>query len=66
MQDPVFKNPTLGKFLLRDDRSGDPRPRVAYRIEVADGAVIRGVTDSEGYTQAHHGLDSQAFKLTME
>ncbi len=66
VQDPVFKNPTLGKFLLRDDRSGDPRPRVAYRIEVADGAVIRGVTDSEGYTQAHHGLDSQAFKLTME
>ncbi|WP_445672904.1 type VI secretion system Vgr family protein [Pseudomonas inefficax] len=66
VQDPVFKTPTLGKFLLRDDQSGAPRPNVHYRIEVADGSVVRGVTDSEGYTQAHHGLDSQAFKLTME
>ena len=66
LQDPVFKNPTLGKFLLRDDPSGNPRAHVAYRIEVADGSVVRGVTDSEGYTQAHHGLDSQAFKLIME
>ncbi|MFF7065849.1 DUF2345 domain-containing protein [Pseudomonas sp. NPDC008258] len=66
LQDPVFKTPTLGKFLLRDDPSGEPWPHVAYRIETADGAVVRGVTDSEGFTQAHHGLDSQSFKLIME
>ncbi|MNH38605.1 hypothetical protein D3C79_996690 [compost metagenome] len=66
VQDPLFRSPTLGKFLLRDDPDGEPKPHIRYRIEVADGSVLRGVTDDEGYTQVHHGLDSQAFKLILE
>ncbi|WP_449433890.1 type VI secretion system Vgr family protein [Pseudomonas putida] len=66
LQDPIFKNPTQGKFQVRDTQTNEPRPNVAYRIEAADGAVVRGVTDSNGYTQLHHGLDPQAINLIFE
>lgn len=37
-------------------RSGKPAPNQRYEIHRADGAIVRGVTDSEGWTQLQHGL----------
>ncbi len=37
-------------------RSGKPAPNQRYEIHRADGAVISGVTDSEGWTELQNGL----------
>ena len=66
LQDPVYKNPMQGGFQVRDKGSNEPKPYVRYRIEAADGSVVRGVTDGNGYTQRHYGLDPQGIKLFFE
>ncbi|PBJ01015.1 type VI secretion system Vgr family protein [Pseudomonas sp. ACN5] len=66
LKDPVYANPMSGRFQVKDSSSNEPQPHVPYRMETADGRVVRGVTDAEGYTQRHHGLDPQNIKLFIE
>jgi type VI secretion system secreted protein VgrG len=66
LQDPIYKNPMQGGFQIRDKVGDAPKPYVRYRLEAADGSVVRGVTDGNGYTQRHHGLDPQGIKLFFE
>lgn len=64
LEDPVYKYPISGGFQLTDLNTKKHKARVPYRIESADGRVVRGVTDENGYTQHHHSLDSNRFTLT--
>lgn len=66
VSDPEFHNPMNGGFQIQDQANGQPKPYIPYRIETADGQVIRGVTDENGYTQAHYGVDPKAIKLFFE
>ncbi|WP_409520933.1 type VI secretion system Vgr family protein [Pseudomonas sp.] len=66
LEDPVYSNPMQGGFQVRDKVSGKPKPHVRYRIEAADGSVLRGMTDGNGYTQFHYGVDLQSIKLFFE
>ncbi|MCI8208920.1 type IV secretion protein Rhs [Pseudomonas sp. S25] len=66
LEDPVYKYPMSGGFQLTDKKTQTPKARVPYRIESADGRVMRGVTDENGFTQRQHSLDSTPFKLTFE
>ncbi|CAG8863304.1 hypothetical protein PS627_00240 [Pseudomonas fluorescens] len=66
LKDPVYKYPTQGRFQVKDKESDVPKAHVGYRIEAEDGTVVRGVTDENGYTQRHHGLDPQSMKLFFE
>ncbi|WP_145186814.1 type VI secretion system Vgr family protein [Pseudomonas sp. URMO17WK12:I11] len=66
LEDPVYSNPMQGGFQVRDKVSGKPKPHVRYRIEAADGSVLRGMTDGNGYTQSHYGVDLQSIKLFFE
>ncbi|MNP84262.1 hypothetical protein D3C76_1834970 [compost metagenome] len=53
-------------FQLKDKTNGQPVPYQAYEIEAADGSVVRGVTDENGYTQQHHGINPQNIRLSLE
>ena len=66
IKDPIYANPLRGRFQVKDPADKDPVPYVPYRIETADGRVLKGVTDAEGYTQRHHGLDPQNFQLFID
>jgi len=66
LEDPVYKYPMSGGFQLTDLKTKTHKARVPYRIESADGRVVRGVTDENGFTQHHHSLDSDRFTLTYE
>ncbi|MGN2424344.1 type VI secretion system Vgr family protein [Klebsiella electrica] len=66
VSDPEFHNPMNGGFQIQDQANGQPKPYIPYRIETADGQVIRGVTDENGCTQAHYGVDPKAIKLFFE
>ncbi|HAZ0553235.1 TPA: type VI secretion system tip protein VgrG [Enterobacter hormaechei] len=66
VSDPEFHNPMNGGFQVLDQSSNQPKPYIPYRIETEDGQVIRGVTDENGYTQAHYGIDPKAIKLFFE
>lgn len=66
LQDPIYKNPMQGGFQVRDKVSDAPKPYVSYRIEAADGSVVRGMTDANGYTQRLHGIEPQGIKLFFE
>lgn len=66
VSDPEFHNPMNGGFQIRDQANDQPKPYIPYRIETEDGQVIRGVTDENGYTQAHYGIDPKAIKLFFE
>ncbi|WP_201782595.1 type VI secretion system Vgr family protein [Pseudomonas sp. Leaf48] len=66
IKDPIYANPLRGRFQVKDPADKDPVPYVPYRIVTADGRVIKGVTDAEGYTQRHHGLDPQNFQLFVD
>jgi type VI secretion system secreted protein VgrG len=65
-QDPVFTDPMHAGFQLKDKTNGQPVPYQAYEIEAADGSVVRGVTDENGYTQQHHGINPQNIRLSLE
>lgn len=66
VSDPKFHNPMNGGFQIKDQANNQPKPYIPYRIETEDGQVIRGVTDENGYTQAHYGVDPKAIKLFFE
>ena len=64
--DPEFQNPMSERFQVIDKTSKQPKTHVPYRIESEDGTVVRGVTDAEGYTQSHFGLEQQKINLFFE
>lgn len=66
ISDPEFHNPMNGGFQVLDQSSNQPKAYIPYRIETEDGQIIRGVTDENGYTQAHYGIDPDAIKLFFE
>ncbi|PAX78099.1 type VI secretion system Vgr family protein [Citrobacter sp. TSA-1] len=66
VEDPQFRNTMNGRFRVVNKRDNQPKPYVPYRIETPDGKIIRGVTDEQGYTQAHYGLDSENISLFFE
>ncbi|EKY3118002.1 type VI secretion system tip protein VgrG [Cronobacter turicensis] len=66
VSDPEFHNPMNGCFRVLDKSTKQPKPYVPYRIETADGQIIRGMTDENGMTQSHYGLDSEAINLFFE
>lgn len=66
VSDPKFHNPMNGGFQVLDQSSNQPKPYIPYRIETEDGQIIRGVTDENGYTQAHYGIDPKGIKLFFE
>ncbi|EPS2706869.1 type VI secretion system Vgr family protein [Cronobacter turicensis] len=66
VSDPQFHNPMNGCFRVLDKSTKQPKPYVPYRIETADGQIIRGMTDENGMTQSHYGLDSEAINLFFE
>ncbi|MEX5384637.1 type VI secretion system tip protein VgrG [Cronobacter muytjensii] len=66
VSDPEFHNPMNGGFKVLDQSSNQPKPYIPYRIETEDGQVIRGVTDENGYTQSHYGIDPKTIKLFFE
>ncbi|MDK1234754.1 type VI secretion system Vgr family protein [Cronobacter turicensis] len=66
VSDPEFHNPMNGGFQVQDQVTNQPKPYIPYRIETEDGQIIRGVTDENGYTQAHYGVDPKAIKLFFE
>ncbi|MFQ0834285.1 type VI secretion system Vgr family protein [Citrobacter gillenii] len=66
VSDPQYKYPMNGAFQIVDKGDGKPKPYIKYRIETESGETIRGVTDENGYTQSHYGLEPQAMKLFFE
>lgn len=66
VEEPQFRNTMNGRFRVVNKRDNQPKPYVPYRIETPDGRIIRGVTDEQGYTQAHYGLDSENISLFFE
>lgn len=66
LEDPVYKNPMAGRFLVTDGDSGVPKSYVPYRMESDEGQVVRGVTDSDGLTQFHQGVEPQNVKFFFE
>lgn len=64
--DPEFKNPMSERFQVVDKTTKQPKSHVPYRIEAEDGSVVRGVTDQNGYTQQHSGLEQQKIQLFFE
>ncbi|HCD1230255.1 TPA: type VI secretion system tip protein VgrG [Citrobacter freundii] len=66
VSDPQYKYPMNGSFQIVDKGDGKPKPYIKYRIETESGETIRGVTDENGYTQSHYGLEPQTMKLFFE
>lgn len=66
VSDPQYKYPMNGSFQIVDKGDGNPKPYIKYRIETESGETIRGVTDENGYTQSHYGLEPQTMKLFFE
>ncbi|WP_341516956.1 type VI secretion system tip protein VgrG [Citrobacter gillenii] len=66
VSDPQYKYPMNGAFQIVDKGDGKPKPYIKYRIETESGETIRGVTDENGYTQSHYGLEPQTMKLFFE
>ncbi|QGU89188.1 type VI secretion system Vgr family protein [Erwinia sorbitola] len=66
IREPEFHNAMNGRFQVMDKEDGEPKPYISYRIETEDGKIIRGVTDKEGYTQGHYGMDPSAIKFFFE
>lgn len=66
VSDPQYKYPMNGSFQIVDKGDGKPKPYIKYRIETESGETIHGVTDENGYTQSHYGLEPQTMKLFFE
>ncbi|MHC4058665.1 type VI secretion system tip protein VgrG [Yersinia pseudotuberculosis] len=64
--DPQYQYPMAERFQVLDKNSGQSKAYIPYRIEAADGSIIRGVTDENGYTQGHYGVDTQSIKIFFE
>jgi len=52
-----------GAFRAIDEASGTPLAGLPYRIELPDGSTLRGVTDTDGYTQRVTGHDPATVHL---
>lgn len=66
VSDPEYHNTMSGGFRVLDQADNQPKPHVPYRIETPDGKIIRGITDENGNTQSHYGLNPAAIKLFFE
>lgn len=66
VEDPAYKYPMQGGFQVIDKTTSEPKAYIPYRIETDDGSVLRGVTDKNGFTQSHYGIDPQNIKLFFE
>ncbi|WP_236330117.1 type VI secretion system Vgr family protein [Enterobacter quasihormaechei] len=66
VEDPQFKYPMNERFQVLDKNSNQPKAFIPYRIETADGVTLRGMTDENGYTQCHYGIDPKSIKLFFE
>ncbi|TBN93402.1 type VI secretion system tip protein VgrG [Salmonella enterica subsp. salamae serovar 13,22:z:-] len=66
VEEPQFRNTMSGRFRVVNKSDNKPRSYIPYRIETSDGKIIRGVTDEQGYTQAHYGLDPENISLFFE
>ncbi|EPM6208877.1 type VI secretion system Vgr family protein [Enterobacter hormaechei] len=66
VEDPQFKYPMNERFQVLDKNTDQPKALIPYRIETADGVTLRGMTDENGYTQCHYGLDPKSIKLFFE
>lgn len=66
VDEPVGADLKKGGFQIKDSSTNQPKPDVAYRIEVADGRVIRGVTDANGFTQQVYSREPQKIQLFFE
>ncbi|EFV42396.1 rhs element Vgr protein [Enterobacteriaceae bacterium 9_2_54FAA] len=66
VEDPAYKYPMQGGFQVIDKTTNEPKAYIPYRIETDDGSVLRGVTDKNGFTQSHYGIDPQNIKLFFE
>lgn len=51
-------------FLVRDEVTGEPLPKVSYRITLEDGRSVSGVTDANGLTERVGSRTKQ--KATLE
>lgn len=66
VEDPQFKYPMNERFQVLDKNTDQPKALIPYRIETADGVTLRGMTDENGYTQCHYGVDPKSIKLFFE
>lgn len=66
IEDPQYKYPLQGRFQVLDKVTQQPKSFVSYRIEAEDGQIFSGVTDANGYTASHYGIDPQHIKLFYE
>ncbi|HHH2819430.1 TPA: type VI secretion system Vgr family protein [Enterobacter hormaechei subsp. hoffmannii] len=66
VEDPQFKYPMNERFQVLDKNTNQPKALIPYRIETADGMTLRGITDENGYTQCHYGVDPKSIKLFIE
>ncbi|KFE51930.1 DUF2345 domain-containing protein [Pseudomonas syringae] len=66
VDEPVGADLKKGGFQIKDSTTNQPKANVAYRIEVADGRVIRGVTDENGFTQQVYSREPQKIQLFFE
>lgn len=66
VQDPIYSNPMLGRFQVRDKTNDHPKAGIAYRMVAQDGTEVIGMTDENGYTQRHYGIDMQNIQLFFD
>jgi len=66
VSDPVYQNTMNAGFRVVDKSTRQPKAFIPYRIETANGKVIRGVTDENGYTQSHYGLEPSDINFFYE
>ncbi|CAD5357751.1 VgrG protein [Enterobacter cancerogenus] len=66
IEDPQFKYSMNERFQVVDKNTKQPKALIPYRIETSDGTIVRGMTDENGYTQCHYGLDPESIKLFFE
>jgi hypothetical protein len=38
-------------FVVKDEKTGRPRPHLPYRLTLPDGQEVRGTTDGSGFTE---------------
>jgi uncharacterized Zn-binding protein involved in type VI secretion len=60
--DPLY----WSRFRVVDEHDGEPIPLLPYRIELTDGRVARGRTDSLGFTQWVFGESGVSATLIEE
>lgn len=53
-------------FVIKDEKTGKPRPDYLYKLITAEGEEIQGRTDAEGKTTAVYGATPGSIKLYTE